>query len=267
VIVAFGLVPETELVAVIRRCQSRDVDVWVVPRFFELGLRPHARDTHEVWGIPLSRLPRTALRTYQWRVKRAFDFVAASAALVMLAPLSLLVALVVKVSSPGPVFFRQVRIGQRGRPFELLKFRTMRVNDDSLTTWSVASDSRVTPIGRFLRRTCLDELPQFLNVARGDMSLVGPRPERPHFVDIFRGTVRHYDDRHRVPVGLTGLAQVNGLRGDTSIEERAVFDNNYIENWSLWFDITIMFRTVIAILRAPNGSPGRRAEPLPESPA
>jgi exopolysaccharide biosynthesis polyprenyl glycosylphosphotransferase len=252
-IIAFGQISEFELVGVIRHCQARDVDVWVIPRFFELGLRPHTRDAEEVWGIPLSRLPRLALRTNQWRVKRAFDVFASGAAIAALAPLCLALCLAVRLSSPGPIFFRQVRVGQRGRPFELLKFRTMYVNDDSSTTWSVAGDDRVTRIGRFLRRTCLDEIPQFLNVVRGDMSLVGPRPERPHFVEVFRDSVRHYDDRHRVPVGLTGLAQVNGLRGDTSITERSVFDNNYIENWSLWSDIVILFRTFAAVaLRSPD---------------
>jgi exopolysaccharide biosynthesis polyprenyl glycosylphosphotransferase len=251
-LVAYGVVSEIELVGVIRRCQLLDVDVWVIPRFFELGLSVPPHDADEIWGIPVARLPRRALRTTQWRLKRVFDLALSAAALALLAPTLAIVAVAVRLSSPGPIFFRQVRVGQRGRSFEVLKFRTMRVNDDSTTTWSVEADERVTRVGRILRRTCLDELPQLLNVLRGDMSLVGPRPERPYFVELFRGQVRCYDDRHRVPVGLTGLAQVNGLRGDTSIEQRATFDNNYIENWSLWSDITILARTLVAIVRAPG---------------
>jgi exopolysaccharide biosynthesis polyprenyl glycosylphosphotransferase len=248
-LVAFGVVPEDDLVRVIRRCQLRDVDVWVIPRFFELGLPVPSGDAEEVWGIPLARLPRRALRSAQWRLKRVFDLTLSGTALVLLAPALGAISLAVRISSPGPVFFRQERVGQRGRAFELLKFRTMLVNEDSPTTWSVEDDQRVTRVGRFLRRTSLDELPQLLNVVRGDMSLVGPRPERPYFVEKFRDEVRGYDDRHRVPVGITGLAQVNGLRGDTSIKERAVFDNNYIENWSLWADVRILARTAVAVMR------------------
>lgn len=255
-IVAFGVVPEIELVGIIRRCQSLDVNVWVIPRFFELGLNhPQAQ---EVWGIPLAPLHQRALRGAEWRMKRIFDLVMSAFALVVLAPMLLAVALAVRLSSAGPIFFRQTRVGQRGSAFEVLKFRTMSVNDDSATTWSVDDDDRVTAVGRVLRRTCLDELPQLINVLRGDMSLVGPRPERPYFVEKFRNQVRFYDDRHRVPVGLTGLAQVHGLRGDTSIDQRAVFDNNYIENWSLSLDIAILLRTVLAVLRPP------RAPELPE---
>jgi exopolysaccharide biosynthesis polyprenyl glycosylphosphotransferase len=202
-----------------------------------------------VWGIPLIRVKRAALRTRAWRVKRAFDLVVATAALVVAAPMFGLIALAVRLSSPGPVLFRQKRVGQGGQLVEVLKFRTLQVNDDSDKTWSVVTDVRVTPIGRVLRATSLDELPQLINVIRGDMSLVGPRPERPHFVSEFNERVARYDDRHRVPVGITGWAQVHGLRGDTSIEERARFDNRYIEHWSLWRDVVILGRTVAAVVR------------------
>ena len=168
--------------------------------------------------------------------------------LAIAAPLMGVCALAVRMSGPGPVFFRQKRIGQRGEVFELLKFRTMAENEDSDTTWNVGGDGRRTPVGSLMRRLSLDELPQLINVLRGEMSLVGPRPERPFFVDKFRVAVQGYDDRHRVPAGLTGWAQVHGLRGDTSIPERALFDNHYVEHWSLWRDVVIMFRTVGSVL-------------------
>jgi lipopolysaccharide/colanic/teichoic acid biosynthesis glycosyltransferase len=154
----------------------------------------------------------------------------------------------VRLSSPGPILFKQRRIGQRGEVFELLKFRTLSVNQDSDTTWSVSEDERRTAVGRLMRMLSIDELPQLVNVLRGEMSLVGPRPERPYFADQFRVAVPGYDDRHRVPAGMTGWAQVHGLRGDTSIKDRAVFDNHYVENWSLWRDLVILARTVETVV-------------------
>ena len=155
--------------------------------------------------------------------------------------------------------FRQQRVGERGVIVGVLKFRSMRVNPSSDTEWNPANDA-VTRIGRVLRVTGLDELPQLWNILRGDMSLVGPRPERPFFVEQFKAEIPRYDDRHRVPVGLTGLAQVHGLRGDTSIDERARLDNQYIENWSLWRDVVILFQTVTAVFRNmvhANGETGK----------
>ncbi|MGQ0832505.1 MAG: sugar transferase [Microthrixaceae bacterium] len=252
VIVAFGVTREGPVVGALRACSHRlDVEVYAVPRFFEMGLTGGGYDD-EIWGLPLVRMRRPVLGTAQWRLKRVFDATASSIALVLLAPVFLVVAAVIKATSPGPVFFRQRRVGQRGVPVDILKFRTMLVNDDDDTTWNVTTDRRVTRFGRFLRATSIDELPQLLNVAHGDMSLVGPRPERPFFVETFSKEIPRYDDRHRVPVGMTGLAQVNGLRGDTSIEERSVFDNLYIETWSLWGDIVILLRTVGAVLRPPR---------------
>jgi exopolysaccharide biosynthesis polyprenyl glycosylphosphotransferase len=249
VVVAFGSHREAEMVDVLRACEAASIEVHVLPRFFELGVAPSGPDTEEVWGIPLVRVKRAALRSRSWRMKRAFDLVVATIALVLSAPIFALIALAVRVSSPGPVLFRQKRVGQGGQLVEVLKFRTLQVNDDSDRTWSVVTDVRVTPVGKFLRATSLDELPQLLNVIRGEMSLVGPRPERPHFVSEFNERVVRYDDRHRVPVGMTGWAQVHGLRGDTSIEERARFDNRYIEHWSLWRDVVILGRTIAAVMR------------------
>jgi lipopolysaccharide/colanic/teichoic acid biosynthesis glycosyltransferase len=150
------------------------------------------------------------------------------------------------------VIFRQTRVGQHGELFDCLKLRTMHPANvsDSATTWSIATNDRVGPVGRLLRRTSLDELPQLWNILRGDMTLVGPRPERPHFVEQFSTQYDRYAHRHRVRAGLTGFAQVSGLRGDTSIADRARFDNYYIENWSLWLDIKILIRTFAEVFFA-----------------
>jgi exopolysaccharide biosynthesis polyprenyl glycosylphosphotransferase len=247
VILAFGAADDPELVSIVRRCHDLPVQFYAVPRLFELGVS--AEDVgHEVSGLPLVPLRRPGATASMWPAKRALDLVTASLLLVLVAPIMLASALAVKLTSPGPVFFRQVRIGVGGRPFEILKFRTMRVNEDSATQWSVQEDDRVTRVGRFLRPTHLDELPQLINVLRGEMSLVGPRPERPHFVEQFGEEIDGYHFRHRVPVGMTGWAQVNGYWGDTSIETRVRLDNRYIENWSLWRDLVIGLRTIPTLL-------------------
>jgi len=247
VILAFGAAGEEELVSIVRRCHDQSVQFYAVPRLFELGIS--AEDVgHEVAGLPIVPLRRPAAATGMWPAKRAFDIVASLVLLVLTAPLTAACAVAVRLSSPGPVFFRQVRIGIGGRHFEILKFRTMRENDDSATHWSVDDDDRVTRVGRVLRPTHLDELPQLVNVLRGDMSLVGPRPERPHFVEQFGEEIDGYHFRHRVPVGITGWAQVHGYWGDTSIETRVRLDNRYIENWSLWRDLVIGLRTIPTLL-------------------
>jgi len=181
----------------------------------------------------------------------------AALALVVVSPLYVVIAVIVRITSPGPVHFRQQRVGERGATVEVLKFRSMRVNSRSDVEWSPA-DEAVTGIGRVLRLTGLDELPQLWNILKGDMSLVGPRPERPFFVEQFRAEVPRYEARHRAPAGLTGLAQVHGLRGDTSIDERARLDNQYIENWSLWRDVVILFQTFSAVIRS-TFEPSRRS--------
>jgi exopolysaccharide biosynthesis polyprenyl glycosylphosphotransferase len=259
VVVAFGPTGEQELVATLRSTGLHQVELHVVPRFFELGLAPGGPDVEHIWGIPVFRVRRAALRATAWKVKRVIDVVVSALFLVLLAPLMALIALAVRLTSAGPILFRQHRIGQHGRDIEVLKFRTLHVNGDADITWSVTDDPRQTSVGKWLRRLSLDELPQFWNVLRGDMSLVGPRPERPHFVSRFSAQVTRYQDRHRLPVGLTGLAQVHGLRGDTSIEERARFDNYYIEHWSPWEDVKIMIATIGAILRDATAS-GRRTD-------
>jgi exopolysaccharide biosynthesis polyprenyl glycosylphosphotransferase len=258
VVVAFGPARESELVGVLRTAVRHDVEVHIVPRFFDCGVAPEGPDTDDVRGIPLYRVRRAALRKRAWRAKRFVDIVVAGSALVVTSPIFALAALAVRVTSPGPVFFRQRRVGQDGREIEVPKFRTMRVNSDSDTQWSVADDERLTRVGKILRHTSIDELPQLWSVVRGDMSLVGPRPERPFFVEQFSVDVDGYNDRHRVPAGLTGWAQVHGLRGDTSIRERARFDNHYIEHWSPWRDFVIVLRTLAELTRAAR--PHKRAD-------
>jgi exopolysaccharide biosynthesis polyprenyl glycosylphosphotransferase len=249
VIVAYGSAPESSVVDALRACDRLSCEVYVVPRLFEL--RGPGGDVESVWGIPLVRLRRSTFRTLGWRAKRVVDVVLAATAAVLLAPVLGACALLVRLETGPKVLFRQQRIGMDGRPFDVLKFRSLRPASDreSAQLWSVAADDRIGPIGRILRRTSLDELPQLWNILRGDMSLVGPRPERPHFVAEFASQFPRYDDRHRVPVGLTGWSQVNGLRGDTSIADRTRFDNDYIENWSLWLDVKILLRTVGQVLR------------------
>ena len=257
VIVAFGPARESELVGVLRTAVTYDVDVHIVPRFFDCGVSPEGPDTDDVRGIPLYRVRRGALRAPAWYLKRVVDVVFSSAVLLVSAPLLLVAAIGVKLSSPGPVLFHQRRVGQGGREIKVSKFRSLPVNPDGDQQWSVDADPRLTRFGRLLRRTSFDELPQLWSVLKGDMSLVGPRPERPFFVRRFNDDVYGYRDRHRLPVGLTGWAQVNGLRGDTSIEERARYDNQYIEHWSLWRDLSVLLRTVVEVMR---GGDGRRGE-------
>jgi exopolysaccharide biosynthesis polyprenyl glycosylphosphotransferase len=240
--------PETELLAA-ARAPGLAIDLWVVPRLREF--HSHSGRPDHIGAIPVVRVRRPALTGSRLAIKRASDILFAATALVVLSPILLLCALATLADGGGGVFFYQRRIGHLGRPFNLVKFRTMRPQDpaEAETTWSIADDRRVGPLGRFMRRTSLDELPQLWNILRGDMTVVGPRPERPYFVDQFSAEHPGYAMRHRVPVGLTGLAQVSGLRGDTPISDRARFDNYYIENWSLWLDIKVLVRTVAEVLR------------------
>jgi exopolysaccharide biosynthesis polyprenyl glycosylphosphotransferase len=262
VIVAFGSIRDEQLVPILRTCDRSDLEIFVVPRLFELAAEAGATD--EIWGFPVVRLHRTALRTGAWRAKRAFDVAAASMAFAVGAPLLGLIALAVRLSSPGPILFRQKRVGRDGLPIEIMKFRTLEVNDDSDTTWNVVNDERLTPVGKFLRRTHLDELPQLFSILRGDMSLVGPRPERPYYVELFSAEVNRYTDRHRVSAGLTGWSQVHGLSGDTSIQERARFDNRYIERWTLWRDVTILVRTAGSVFWGILSALAKRPDPQAE---
>lgn len=252
VIVAYGRIPTAELVSVLRTCHTLDVQIYVVPRLFEM-FRMGVGGDH-VWGLPLVPVRQPITRTWAWRVKRAADVVVSGFALLLLAPVMAVVALLVRWDLGPGVIFEQMRVGLDGRPFTVRKFRSMKhIPADVDSPWSVTDRDRFGRVGRAIRRYSLDEIPQLWNVFVGDMSLVGPRPERPQYVDQFSVEFPRYGDRHRVPVGLTGLAAVEGLRGDTSIEDRAYWDNLYIENWSLWLDFKILVRTVVAVLRGTGG--------------
>jgi len=229
-----------------------NTDLQFVPDLMELHTS-RMRLT-EIAGIPFVSVREVAMSGADRIVKRAFDLVCSIAGLLLLLPLFGFLLLLVKAASPGPVFYKQDRLGLDGSEFQMIKFRTMRVDAEAKTgaVWTVESDPRVTWIGRYLRRLSLDELPQLWNVLKGDMSLVGPRPERKVFVDQFSTQMPRYFERHRVRSGLTGWAQVNGLRGNTSIEERTLYDLFYVENWSLALDVKIILMTIHHVLRGEN---------------
>ncbi|WP_431681076.1 sugar transferase [Kitasatospora sp. KL5] len=254
VVATEGTADNAATAAALRRAARLGCRVWVVPQLREYAALGR-RGTDQLWGFPCVPLELPALRRPSWALKRALDVAAAGLGLVLLSPVLAACALAVRFDTGPGVLFRQQRTGLDGQVFTLLKFRTLRPSNEheSATRWNISQDHRMGAVGRLLRRTSMDELPQLWNVVRGDMSLVGPRPERPYFVMRFGQAYPEYQDRHRVPVGLTGLAQVNGLRGDTSIEDRARFDNRYIESWSLWQDAKILLRTA-ALMLHPDGS-------------
>lgn len=249
VIIGYTKLSEDELVNTVRECDRLPATIAIVPRLFELT--PVGGTTDAISDIPLTRLRRPAFRSPLWKVKRVFDVTASGLAILVLSPLLLLIALVDRIVDGPGVIFRQERVGIDGRTFNVYKFRSMRPasTKESDTTWNIRNDDRVSWFGKLLRRSSLDELPQLFNIFKGDMSVVGPRPERPHFVEQFTALYPYYESRHRVPCGLTGLAQIQGLRGDTSIAGRARHDNFYIENWSPWLDIKIILRTVLSLTR------------------
>lgn len=248
VIVAFSPIREQGLVELVRHSSDAKRTIHFVPRFFEVGQPIAAGGPESIHGIPLVQVRRDAAHTSEWRLKRVIDVVVSLVLIVATLPLMAVLAIAVRLGSPGPALFRQVRVGQKGKEFVLLKFRTLPVGHVDGPLSADAQDYQI-PIGRFLRRTSLDELPQLFNILCGEMTLVGPRPERRHLVEQFNLEVAAYQDRHRLPVGLTGLAQVHGLRGDSSIQERARLDNYYIEYWTLWLDFIIISRTLASVIR------------------
>ena len=229
---------------ILDKIQDETIGIQVVPDVHEyvtIGCDVEAFD-----GIPIVSLNESPLVGARALVKRLTDIAFSGLALIVLSPLLFVIAAAVKLTSRGPVFYRQERMGLDGRTFPMYKFRSMRVDAEAATgaVWARKGDDRRTPIGAFLRATSLDELPQFWNVFAGDMSLVGPRPERPVFVNQFRSKIVHYMLRHKVKAGITGWAQVNGWRGDTSLDERIRCDLHYIRNWSYFLDIKILFLTI-----------------------
>jgi exopolysaccharide biosynthesis polyprenyl glycosylphosphotransferase len=234
---------DAEVVSVLRAGGQLTAEVYVLPRMLELAPAVPASCQDDIWGIPVIPLRRPAPQLSSRIVKRAFDIVIGTALLLLFAPLIALLMGGVVLTCGRPALFRQARMTRSGRIMKITKLRTV-ARADADGRWTVSPED-CSALGRWLRATHLDELPQLVNVIRGDMSLVGPRPERPYFTTRFSELVPCYQDRHRVNGGVTGWAQVHGLTGDTSIHERARFDNNYIEHWSLWLDLVILVRTLI----------------------
>ncbi len=248
VIFALPASAHEKLIPMLISLQDTPVKYKIVSDLFGIITNPLESDVlldipiFEMKEAPLNALPNRAL-------KRCFDFVLSLAGVVLLTAIPVLpfLALGVRLSSPGPVLFRQKRVGKDGKVFTMLKFRSMRMGSET-AAFTAKDDPRRTFFGRFLRKTSLDELPQLFNVLRGEMSLVGPRPEVPDLVEKFEKTIPRYFERHQVKSGITGWAQVNGLRGNTSLTERVKYDIFYVENWSLWFDVKIILRTLLDIL-------------------
>ena len=251
VVIALPNTSQKRINDVIDICEFQGIKTQVIPDYFALiqGSKP---SFDELDGIPLINTRYIPLDD-PWKnvLKRSFDIVFSTLVLVILSPLLLVTAIGVKITSPGPVIYKQTRIGLNRKEFEIYKFRSMRndVPDVGNKGWTTEDDPRKTKFGTFIRKTSIDDLPQFWNVLKGDMSVVGPRPERPYWVNQFKEEVPHYMIKHHVRPGLTGLAQVEGWRGDTSINERIQADIRYIENWTPWLDIKIMFKTPAAMMK------------------
>jgi exopolysaccharide biosynthesis polyprenyl glycosylphosphotransferase len=267
-IVAFSSAADARISRLIQRCQELGIEVSVVPRMFDTINDRVGYDT--VGGLPLLSFSGVNPKGVQFAIKHVIDWVSAALLLILLSPLIVLAALAVRISSPGPILFRQRRVGRDGAGFFVYKFRSMRTDPvpvvqptgvemalelegvlpvDTAPGGVEGGEDRRTLVGRVLRRTSIDELPQLFNVLRGEMSLIGPRPERPEFVEMFGRDIARYGDRHRVKSGITGWAQVHGLRGRTSLAERVEWDNYYIAHWSLALDFKIALLTILALLR------------------
>jgi exopolysaccharide biosynthesis polyprenyl glycosylphosphotransferase len=252
VIVALSGRASHELFDIIMSAEDEHVEVKLYPDAFTL-ITNNVISDNDVAGLPLLNVRNGALANpLNQFLKRLFDLAFAAAVLILLSPLMLLIALLIKLESKGPAFFIQPRVGIDGKPFPTIKFRTMRVDAPNLANWTTQDDPRKTKIGAFLRKTSLDELPNFINVIRGEMSVVGPRPEQEVWVERFSQQIPYYMRRHKQKAGVTGWAQANGLRGDTSIEDRTRYDLYYVENWSLLFDIKICIKTFVDIVTGRN---------------
>jgi exopolysaccharide biosynthesis polyprenyl glycosylphosphotransferase len=262
VIITFSRAPHEVLLRLVRRCDELGLHVAFVPRLYETMT---SRLTVEhLGGLALISARQSNPKGIQFTVKYAADRAVAAALLLLALPLMVPAAVGILLTLGRPIFFRQVRVGRDGRTFAMLKFRTMRPHGEEelppptldlppdTAPGGVEGGDRRTRLGAVLRRTSLDELPQLINVLKGEMSLIGPRPERPEFVGMFEESVYRYSDRHRVKSGITGWAQVNGLRGKTSLSDRVEWDNYYIENWSLWLDLKVLLLTFLAVAHSPR---------------
>ncbi len=244
IVITLGLAEYHKLEHIVGMCEKSGVHTKFVPDYN--NIIPTKPYTEDLLGMPVINIRRVPLNNVlNALVKRCVDVFGAMVALLLFSPVMAVVAVIIKVTAPGPLIYSQERIGLQNKPFRMYKFRSMVVQDQSSEKrqWTVQNDPRVTPIGRFIRKTSIDELPQLINVLMGDMSLVGPRPERPQFVEQFKEEIPRYMIKHQVRPGLTGWAQVNGYRGDTSIRKRIEHDLYYIENWTLGFDFKILFLT------------------------
>ena len=251
VVVADPDLPKQKIADLLLRCEDGFVSFKVAADLY--GLVTSNLDVEYIASVPLLGLRSLPLDD-PWNrlVKRTFDFVVSACLVILMMPFWLLLGAVIKLTDGGSIFYKQERVGQDGKNFMVYKFRTMRSNAEQTTgpVWAKKGDERCTPIGKFLRRFNFDELPQLWNVLKGEMSLVGPRPERPHFVEQFRGEIPRYMARHKIKSGITGWAQVNGLRGNTSLQERIKYDLYYAENWAFLFDLEILFMTLFAFKNA-----------------
>lgn len=242
--ITLGLNEYYKLEKIVSLCEKSGVHTKFIPDYN--NIIPTKPYTEDLLGLPVIHIRHVPLNnTFNMMVKRTMDLAGALCGIAVFSPLMLLMAAIIKITSPGPLIFKQERVGLHNRPFKMYKFRSMEIQKDSEERrgWTVKNDPRVTGIGKFMRKTSIDELPQLFNVLKGDMSLIGPRPERPQFVEKFREEIPRYMVKHQVRPGMTGWAQINGYRGDTSIRKRIDYDLYYIENWTIGLDIKILFLT------------------------
>ena len=247
VVVAMSAGDEVEMPHIIEACEKTGTKASVIP--FYADYIPSNPQVDNVAGLPMINLRRVPLDNLgNAFMKRMLDIVGSLILIVVTSPLMAVTGAVVWLSSPGPMIFKQERVGKNKKPFYMYKFRSMKVNSQEKTGWSTNTDNRKTKFGAFIRKFSIDELPQFFNVLKGDMSLVGPRPEVPHYVEQFKEVIPRYMVKHQVRPGITGWAQVNGLRGDTSIRDRIEHDIYYIENWTILFDVKILLMTIVKVV-------------------
>jgi len=245
VLIALPLEKQIFLKDIIKKCENFEIPIRIVPDVYDLMIS--GAGVYQIGGMPLFSIKESRLNFFQGLLKRIFDIFFSLFVIILTLPIMFIIAILIKIQDKGPIFYLQERVGQDGKKFKLIKFRTMIVGADKeeKPKFTTPDDPRVTKIGRILRKYSIDEIPQFFNVLKGDMSVVGPRPERPYFVEKFKKEIPRYLERHRFKSGITGWAQVNGLRGDTSISERLRYDLYYINNWSFLFDIKIILKTIL----------------------